>query len=63
MQPDKIGYISSNSWDIAGATMAGFRTVWVKRGNADYPYRDASPEATVNDLPAAARWFDEHRGP
>jgi 2-haloacid dehalogenase len=29
---DEIGFVSSNYWDIAGATSFGFRTYWLNRG-------------------------------
>lgn len=30
---EAIGFISSNSWDIAGAKSFGFTTFWINRGN------------------------------
>ena len=32
--PAGIGFVSSNSWDIAGAASFGLRTVWVNRSGA-----------------------------
>jgi 2-haloacid dehalogenase len=31
----EIGFVSSNSWDIAGAGSAGLTTFWVQRGGTD----------------------------
>jgi 2-haloacid dehalogenase len=31
--PDATGFVSSNSWDIAGATSFGLTTFWINRGN------------------------------
>jgi 2-haloacid dehalogenase len=31
---ERIAFVSSNFWDIAGATAFGFRTYWVNRGQA-----------------------------
>ena len=31
--PEAIGFVSSNSWDIAGATSFGLTTLWINRGN------------------------------
>ncbi|HXH83714.1 MAG TPA: haloacid dehalogenase type II [Candidatus Tectomicrobia bacterium] len=32
-----IGFVSSNSWDIAGAASAGLRTFWIQRSAAEPP--------------------------
>jgi 2-haloacid dehalogenase len=31
--PEATGFVSSNSWDIAGATSFGLTTFWINRGN------------------------------
>jgi 2-haloacid dehalogenase len=31
--PDATGFVSSNSWDIAGAASFGLTTFWINRGN------------------------------
>lgn len=44
--PAEVGFISSNFWDIAGATSFGFRTFWINRTGAprdelgQIPYRE-----------------------
>jgi 2-haloacid dehalogenase len=30
-----IGFVSSNGWDVAGATSAGLRAIWVRRASTD----------------------------
>ena len=36
---EKIGFVSSNAWDVAGAAAFGFQTYWLDRQNA--PCRSA----------------------
>ena len=44
--PAEVGFVSSNFWDIAGATSFGFRTFWINRTGAprdelgQQPYRE-----------------------
>lgn len=33
----ELGFISANSWDIAGAASAGLRTFWIQRSAAEVP--------------------------
>lgn len=50
-----IGFVSSNFWDVAGATSFGFRTFWVNRtGTApdDLGYQPAAVLSQLTDLPA-----------
>jgi 2-haloacid dehalogenase len=52
---ESIGFISSNYWDIAGATSFGFRTFWLNRGSLVPDELGAKPNATfqtLTDLPA-----------
>ncbi len=48
--PDAVSFQSSNRWDIAGATVHGFRTVWVNRAGAPDEYTDLSPSAVLRSL-------------
>ncbi len=50
VKPEKITFLSSNRWDIAGAASFGFQTIWVNRaGNPDeYPHLPAG--RIVSDL-------------
>ena len=53
--PHEIGFVSSNSWDVIGATHFGFRTFWINRGQQPLdelgiqPYRIVSSLAEVAD--------------
>jgi len=52
---EAIGFISSNYWDIAGATSFGFRTYWLNRQSVVPDGLGVTPSATLqslSDLPA-----------
>lgn len=50
LTPDKIVFMSSNAWDVAGAAAFGFRVVWINR-YAQAPERlPAGPEAELRTL-------------
>jgi 2-haloacid dehalogenase len=52
---EAIGFISSNYWDIAGATCFGFRTFWLNRTAVVVDELGIKPDATLptlTDLPA-----------
>ena len=49
-----IGFVSSNFWDVAGATSFGFRTFWINRAGAIPDALGYQPEAVLpklSDLP------------
>jgi 2-haloacid dehalogenase len=56
---DEIGFVSSNSWDIAGAGSAGLTTVWVQRAGGEIPEELEFPAnyvvRAITDLPAIVR--------
>jgi 2-haloacid dehalogenase len=33
----ELGFVSSNSWDVAGAAAAGLRALWIQRSAAEPP--------------------------
>ena len=53
-----IGFVSSNSWDIAGAGSAGLTTFWVQRAGGDTAEELGFPAnhvlRAITDLPALA---------
>jgi 2-haloacid dehalogenase len=49
---ESIGFVSSNYWDIAGATVFGFRTYWLNRRNAAPDQLGVTPTATLPNLSA-----------
>ena len=49
-----IAFISSNRWDVAGASDAGLAAIWINRGRAADEYPEARPHAVVFDLAGLA---------
>jgi 2-haloacid dehalogenase len=49
---ESVGFISSNYWDIAGATSFGFRAYWLNRRSAAPDELSVTPAATLPDLAA-----------
>ena len=47
---ESIGFISSNYWDIAGATNFGFQTFWLNRNSSAADELGATPTATFRNL-------------
>jgi 2-haloacid dehalogenase len=50
--PAEVGFVSSNRWDVMGATAFGFRCVWVNRAGAPDEYPDFPPVTVVRELSA-----------
>ncbi|HRK18327.1 MAG TPA: haloacid dehalogenase type II [Hyphomicrobiaceae bacterium] len=48
--PGDVTFLSSNRWDIAGAHVFGFRTVWINRTNQPDEYPDFPAGAVGRDL-------------
>lgn len=53
---EHIGFVSANSWDVAGATSAGLTAFWIQRAAAEPPeelgYRASRVVHAITDLPA-----------
>jgi 2-haloacid dehalogenase len=49
-----VAFVSSNHWDVMGATAFGFRCVWVNRANLPDEYPEFRPAAVVRDLASLA---------
>ena len=47
---ESIGFVSSNYWDIAGATSFGFRAYWLNRSFSAADELGVTPTATLPDL-------------
>ena len=47
---EKILFVSSNSWDVAGSTKFGFQTLWVNRDNEPPDRLDTNPPWTAKSL-------------
>jgi 2-haloacid dehalogenase len=48
--PASISFQSSNRWDIAGASLFGFRAVWINRAGLPDEYADLPPAAVLRGL-------------
>jgi 2-haloacid dehalogenase len=54
LAPAEVAFVSSNRWDVMGATAFGFRCVWVNRANAPEEYPEFAPVKVVRELSALA---------
>jgi 2-haloacid dehalogenase len=54
LDPGRIGFVSSNSFDVVGAAAYGFQTCWVTRSAAPLDELGPRPDLTVADLAALA---------
>jgi 2-haloacid dehalogenase len=52
--PAEVAFVSSNRWDVMGASAFGFRCVWVNRANLPDEYPEFAPVAVVRDLASLA---------
>jgi 2-haloacid dehalogenase len=52
--PADVAFVSSNRWDVMGATAFGFRCVWVNRANMPDEYPELAPIKVVRDLASLA---------
>ncbi len=50
VSPSEVTFVSSNRWDVAGASAFGFRTIWVNRAGLPDEYLDLPPVKIVTDL-------------
>ncbi len=48
--PADVTFVSSNRWDVMGATAFGFRAAWVNRGKQPDEYADLAPERMLANL-------------
>ena len=56
-EPDSIGFVSSNFFDVAGAKTFGFRSYWVNRSAIPAEELGARPDATLESLTALVDLF------
>jgi 2-haloacid dehalogenase len=50
MPRHKICFISSNSWDIAGAASYGFNSIWINRYNRTPEHLPYQADKEINKL-------------
>ncbi len=54
LAPAEVAFVSSNRWDVMGATAFGFTCVWVNRANMPEEYPEFAPARVVQNLSALA---------
>jgi 2-haloacid dehalogenase len=47
---ERIGFVSSNGWDAAGAKSYGFRVYWINRAGAPVDRLGFTPDAELKSL-------------
>jgi 2-haloacid dehalogenase len=50
LKASEIAFVSSNRWDVAGATAFGLPSIWVNRSGASDEYADLSPILVIRSL-------------
>jgi 2-haloacid dehalogenase len=50
--PIRVGFVSANGWDVAGAKAFGLTAIWVNRANAPVERHGPEPDAIVSSLAA-----------
>jgi 2-haloacid dehalogenase len=48
--PADVMFVSSNRWDVMGATAFGFRAAWINRAKAPDEYADLAPVRVLGNL-------------
>ncbi|MBS0327422.1 MAG: haloacid dehalogenase type II [Proteobacteria bacterium] len=50
LAPGKIGFVSANGWDAAGAKASGFTTFWINRNGLPVERHAAAPDYVLGSL-------------
>ncbi len=50
VDPADVTFVSSNRWDVMGATAFGFRAAWVNRGKMPDEYAELAPVRVLSEL-------------
>ncbi len=57
VKPNDVAFVSSNRWDVMGASAFGFRPFWVNRAKLPDEYAEQPPLRVIADLSALASAF------
>lgn len=57
VERSEVLFISSNRWDVAGATSFGFACLWCNRTGMPDEYADLPPRAVISDLGGIAAYL------
>lgn len=56
LKREEVLFMSSNTWDIAGAKSFGFHTAWINRNNQEMDILDQQPDKIYKDLLGILEW-------
>jgi 2-haloacid dehalogenase len=59
----KILFVSSNSWDVCGATWFGYTSFWVNRANAPMEELGVTPDGQGSSLTDLLSFVSQHHEP
>lgn len=62
LSPKSILFVSSNCWDVCGATWFGYTTFWVNRAGAPLEELGVAPDATGPDMNALLQFVQSQIG-
>lgn len=62
LSPKNILFVSSNGWDVCGATWFGYTTLWINRADAPLEELGVKPDATGSDMTALLQFVQMNRG-
>ncbi|HYD97318.1 MAG TPA: haloacid dehalogenase type II [Noviherbaspirillum sp.] len=62
LSPRSILFVSSNGWDVCGATWFGYTTFWVNRAAAPLEELGVAPDATGPDMNALLQFVQQRNG-
>ena len=48
--PVRVGFVSANAWDAAGAKAFGLTAIWINRAGAPFDRHGPRPDATLRSL-------------
>ena len=49
-KPENICFLSSNTWDVSGGGVFGYKAIWVNRFNKIFDKLDYNPKYIINNL-------------
>jgi 2-haloacid dehalogenase len=52
IKPEEVVFVSSNRWDVMGASSFGFGTLWLNRARMPNEYNDFAPLREISELAA-----------
>ncbi|WP_019140898.1 haloacid dehalogenase type II [Noviherbaspirillum massiliense] len=61
VSPKNILFVSSNGWDICGASWFGYRTYWINRTNGPFEELGVVPDGTGPDMWALLEYVQKNR--